>query len=81
MWLSRENGFQYFYKISTVNLKKKKNIEFTYLISKKILSLNDDVEEVYDEESCLVLSGNALKYPEIEVNLKFIITVHKIGSD
>jgi hypothetical protein len=48
---------------------------------KRILSLNDDVEEVYDEESCLVLSGNALKYPEIEVNLKFIITVRKIGSD
>jgi len=47
---------------------------------KKILSLNDDVDQVYDEEWCLVLSGNALKYPETEVNLNFKITVHKMGS-
>lgn len=43
-----------------------------------MLSLNDNVDEVFYEKWCLVLSGNVLKYPEMEVNLKFKVTVRKM---
>jgi hypothetical protein len=43
-----------------------------------MLSLNDNLDEVFYEKWCLVLSENVLKYPEIEVNFKFKFTVRKM---
>jgi hypothetical protein len=51
---------------------------YSHTSFQKISFPNDD--EIYDGECYLVLIGKALKYPEIEVNIEFKITVHKMGS-
>jgi hypothetical protein len=67
---AEEMTSQFFYEISIANEKTM----YSHASFKTILSQNNDVDEAFYEERCLVLSGKALKSPESEGNLKFKIT-------